>query len=112
MTAAPAALRMPLVRQETERMVLLGSDTAVALERVMRGWEPAERECDLAARIAATLEERLIFPSVLLVGGGGAATSVPASGADPGGDRAGRAGRGGRRPRRPERRLLPDGLRG
>jgi hypothetical protein len=68
-TAAPAALRMPLCRQETERLVLLGSDTAVALEGAMRGWEPAERECDLAARIAAALEERLIFPSVLLAGG-------------------------------------------
>ena len=32
-------------------------------------WHPSERECDVAARIAAALEKRLIFPSVLLVGG-------------------------------------------
>jgi antitoxin VapB len=35
----------------------------------MRAWQPAERECDLAARIAAALEQRPIFPSVLLAGG-------------------------------------------
>jgi hypothetical protein len=67
--AAPAALGMPLCHQETKRMVVLGSDTAAALEGAMRAWRPSERECDLAARIAAALEERLIFASVLLVGG-------------------------------------------
>lgn len=66
---APASLRMPLVAAETERLAALGADTAQALEGAMRTWQPAERECDLAARIAAALEERLIFPSVLLVGG-------------------------------------------
>ena len=50
-------------------MAVLGADTARALEGVMRSWQPVERECDVAARIAASLEERLIFPSVLLVGG-------------------------------------------
>jgi Metallopeptidase family M24 len=66
---APAALRMPLVAAETERLAALGADCARALEGVLRGWQPLERECDLAARIAGALEERLIFPSVLLVGG-------------------------------------------
>ncbi len=66
---APAALRMPLVAGETERLVALGADCAKALEGVLRAWQPVERECDLAARIAGALEERLIFPSVLLVGG-------------------------------------------
>ena len=40
-----------------------------ALEAALRCWQPTERECDLAARIAAALEQRLILPSVLLVGG-------------------------------------------
>jgi Xaa-Pro aminopeptidase len=66
---APASLRMPLVRPEAERLTVLGADTAQALEGAMRAWQPAERECDLAARIAAALESQLIFPSVLLVGG-------------------------------------------
>jgi Xaa-Pro aminopeptidase len=69
LTEAPASVRMPLVAAETERLVALGADCAQALEGAMRAWRPAERECDLAARIAAALEERLIFPSVLLVGG-------------------------------------------
>jgi len=66
---APASLRMPLVAAEAERLAALGADCARALEGTMRAWQPVERECDLAARIAAALEERLIFPSVLLVGG-------------------------------------------
>jgi hypothetical protein len=65
----PASLRMPLVAGETERLTVLGTDCVQALEGAMRAWQPVERECDLAARIAAALEERLIFPSVLLVGG-------------------------------------------
>ena len=64
---APASLRMPLLNEEAEQMAVLGADTAHALEGVMRSWQPVERECDVAARIAASLEERLIFPSVLLI---------------------------------------------
>lgn len=71
LTEAPASLRMPLVAAETERLTALGADTAQALEGAMRTWRPDERECDLAGRIAAALEEHLIFPSVLLVGGAG-----------------------------------------
>jgi Xaa-Pro aminopeptidase len=66
---APAALRMPLTAGEQDRLAALGADTARALEGALRCWQPVERECDLAARIAGALEERLIFPSVLLVGG-------------------------------------------
>jgi amino acid transporter/Xaa-Pro aminopeptidase len=69
LTEAPASLRMPLVAAETERLAALGAECTQALEGAMRAWRPAERECDLAARIAGALEERLIFPSVLLVGG-------------------------------------------
>jgi antitoxin VapB len=64
-----AALRMPLTPFESERLSVLGRDTATALESALRAWHPAERECDLAARIAGALEERLVYPSVLLVGG-------------------------------------------
>jgi Xaa-Pro aminopeptidase len=60
---------MPLVPAEAERLVALGADCAQALEGAMRAWQPVDRECDLAARIAAALEARLVFPSVLLVGG-------------------------------------------
>jgi Xaa-Pro aminopeptidase len=66
---APAALRMPLTAAEHDRLAALGADCARALEGALHGWQPLERECDLAARIAGALEERLIFPSVLLVGG-------------------------------------------
>lgn len=64
-----AALRLPLTPDESERLSVLGQACATALEAALRTWHPAERECDLAARIAGALEERLIFPSVLLVGG-------------------------------------------
>jgi Xaa-Pro aminopeptidase len=64
-----ARLRMPLTADESERLRVLGLDTATALETALRDWHPAERECDLAARIAAAFEELLILPSVLLVGG-------------------------------------------
>jgi Xaa-Pro aminopeptidase len=64
-----AALRMPLTPEEAGRLAGLGAECAAALEGTLRGWRPAERECELAARIAAGLEERRILPSVLLVGG-------------------------------------------
>jgi len=64
-----AGLRMPLTPGEAERLAVLGHDCAGALEAALRSWHPAERECDVAARIAAALEERLVLPSVLLVGG-------------------------------------------
>jgi Xaa-Pro aminopeptidase len=64
-----AALRMPLTPGEADRLAELGADCAAALEGTLRGWGPAERECDLAARIVSALEQRRILPSVLLVGG-------------------------------------------
>lgn len=64
-----AALRMPLTPLESERLSVLGRDTASALESALLCWHPSERECDVAARIAGALEERLVYPSVLLVGG-------------------------------------------
>jgi Xaa-Pro aminopeptidase len=60
---------MPLTGQEQARLAELGRDTAHALEGALRSWRPEHRECDVAARIAAALEERGILPSVLLVGG-------------------------------------------
>ncbi|HXW43536.1 MAG TPA: M24 family metallopeptidase [Streptosporangiaceae bacterium] len=71
-TALPAALaglRMPLTAAEADRLARLGADCASALEGALREWTPGERECDLAARIAAAMEQRLIAVSVLLVGG-------------------------------------------
>jgi antitoxin VapB len=64
-----AALRLPLTPEEADRLTALGADCAAALEGTLRGWQPTERECDLAARISAALEQRLIAVSVLLVGG-------------------------------------------
>jgi Xaa-Pro aminopeptidase len=64
-----AALRMPLTPGEADRLDELGAECAAALEGTLRTWQPAERECELAARIAAALEQRRILPSVLLVGG-------------------------------------------
>jgi Xaa-Pro aminopeptidase len=72
-TALPAALsglRMPLSACEADRLAALGADCAAELEAALYGWRPTERECDLAARIAAGLEHQLIGVSVLLVGGG------------------------------------------
>ena len=71
-TALPAALaglRMPLSAWEVDRLARLGADCAAALEGALYDWTPTERECELAARIAAALEQRLIGVSVLLVGG-------------------------------------------
>ena len=47
----------------------MGPDCAEALEGALRNWQPAERECDLAARIAAALEKRRLLASLILVGG-------------------------------------------
>jgi Xaa-Pro aminopeptidase len=66
---ALAALRMPLTPEEEVRLDGLGAECAAALEGTLRAWHPAQRECELAARIAAALEQRRILPSVLLVGG-------------------------------------------
>jgi hypothetical protein len=90
---APASLRMPLVAPEAERLAAIGADTAQALEGTLRSWQPVERECDLAARIAAALEERLIFPSVLLVGGAERRRAFRPE--EPGTGRGGDQGRGG-----------------
>jgi antitoxin VapB len=64
-----AVLRMPLTTSEAERQSTLGLETASALEAALHCWHPSERECDVAARIAGALEERLIIASVLLVAG-------------------------------------------
>jgi Xaa-Pro aminopeptidase len=64
-----ATLRLPLTGHEQARLAELGRDTARALEGALRDWRPEQRERDVAARIAAALEERGILPSVLLVGG-------------------------------------------
>jgi Xaa-Pro aminopeptidase len=66
---ALAALRLPLTPQEADRLAALGPECAEALEGALRDWRPAERECELAARIAAALEERRLLASLILVGG-------------------------------------------
>ena len=67
---APASLRMPLLTEEAER--LSGSRRRYRA-RPGRGdarpGSPSSGSATWPARIAAALEERLIFPSVLLVGG-------------------------------------------
>ena len=62
-------LRLPLTPQEGDRLAALGPECALALEGALRDWVPSERECELAARIAAALEERSILASLILVGG-------------------------------------------
>jgi len=64
-----AGLRLPLTPQESARLAAMGPDCAEALEGALRDWQPAERECDLAARIAAALEKRRLLASLILVGG-------------------------------------------
>jgi antitoxin VapB len=66
---ALAGLRLPLTPQEGDRLAALGPECAEALEGAVREWRPAERECELAARIAAALEERRLLASLILVGG-------------------------------------------
>ena len=66
---ALAGLRLPLTPQEADRLASLGPECAEALEGALRDWRPSERECDLAARIAAALEERRLLASLILVGG-------------------------------------------
>jgi antitoxin VapB len=66
---ALAGLRLPLTPQEGDRLAALGTECAEALEGAVREWRPAERECELAARIAAALEERRLLASLILVGG-------------------------------------------
>ena len=66
---ALAGLRLPLTPREGERLAALGPECAEALEGALREWRPAERECELAARIAAGLEERRLLASLILVGG-------------------------------------------
>ena len=64
-----AALRLPLMPAEGERLTRLGEECAEAIEASLRNWRASDRECEVAGAIAAALEERRIFPSLILVGG-------------------------------------------
>jgi len=62
-------LRLTLTSGEQQRLRELGADCCAVIEQETAGWEPGITERQLAARIVAGLEERGIFPIVLLVGG-------------------------------------------
>jgi Xaa-Pro aminopeptidase len=62
-------LRLQLTARERDRIRELGRDCCQVMERETAAWSVGTTERALAARIVAGLEERAIFPSVLLIGG-------------------------------------------
>lgn len=62
-------MRARLTARERERMRELGRDCCEVMERETAAWSAGTTERALAAGIVAGLEERAIFPSVLLIGG-------------------------------------------
>jgi Xaa-Pro dipeptidase len=62
-------LRIELTAREKERIRDLARDCCEVMERETSGWTAGTTERTLAAGIVAGLEEREIFPAVLLVGG-------------------------------------------
>jgi Xaa-Pro aminopeptidase len=62
-------LRLQLTARERDRIRELAHDCCEVMERETAAWRAGTTERELAARIVAGLEERAIFPSVLLVGG-------------------------------------------
>jgi antitoxin VapB len=61
-------LRAPLLPTEIERLRILSRDTAEATAAVLESLQPGVTEDEMAARSAATLLERGITPTVLLMG--------------------------------------------
>jgi Xaa-Pro dipeptidase len=64
-----AELRMVLSQPERERLSVLGTDAASALEDALRTWTPGERDLDVQARVAGSLERAGAFGACLIVGG-------------------------------------------
>ncbi len=63
------SLRLALSGPEQDELRALGGDAAVALEDALTGWTPGERDLDVQARVAASLEGRGADAPVLIVGG-------------------------------------------
>jgi Xaa-Pro dipeptidase len=63
------ALRLALSGPEQDDLADLGADTAAALQQALSLWRPGERDLDLQARCAASLEARGADAPVLIVGG-------------------------------------------
>ena len=64
-----AALRLALAPGEQERLAALAADAARALEQTLGSWRPGERDVELQARVAASLERTGAFGACLIVGG-------------------------------------------
>jgi Xaa-Pro aminopeptidase len=62
-------LRLALSSPEREDLRALGADAAVALEDALLSWAPGERDLDVQARVAASLEGGGADAPVLIVGG-------------------------------------------
>ena len=62
-------LRLALSSPEREELRALGGDAAAALEGALASWAPGERDLDVQARVAASLEARGADAPVLIVGG-------------------------------------------
>ena len=66
---ALAGLRLPLTPQEATASPPWAPNAPRLWRAPCATWRPSERECELAARIAAALEERRLLASLILVGG-------------------------------------------
>jgi Xaa-Pro dipeptidase len=62
-------LRLALSGPEREDLRALGADAAAALEDALLSWAPGERDLDVQARVAASLEGGGADAPVLIVGG-------------------------------------------
>jgi Xaa-Pro aminopeptidase len=62
-------LRLALSGPEREELRALGADAAVALEDALLSWVPGQRDLDVQARVAASLEGDGADAPVLIVGG-------------------------------------------
>jgi Xaa-Pro aminopeptidase len=62
-------LRLALSGPEQEELRDLGADAATALEGALAAWSPGQRDLDVQARVAASLEGRGADAPVLIIGG-------------------------------------------
>jgi antitoxin VapB len=62
------ALRFELTTGEEQRLIALGADCSEVLEGALYEWRPGPSEREVSGAIAAGLEGRGVFPSVLMVG--------------------------------------------
>ena len=62
-------LRLALSGPEQDELRDLGADAATALEGALAAWSPGQRDLDVQARVAASLEGRGADAPVLIIGG-------------------------------------------